>query len=68
MLISHGADLAQSDAHGRSPLYMSCLMNHPECTELLLEAGADLEQAMKSITPGFEVMPVLRNVDLGQTN
>ena len=51
-LIDAGADIHLADDCGRSPLLMSCLMCHPECTELLLEAGADTEQAMTSINSG----------------
>ena len=51
-LIDAGADIHLADDCGRSPLLMSCLMCHPECTEVLLEAGADTEQAMTSINSG----------------
>ena len=51
-LIDAGASLRQVDTLGRSPLFMSCLMSQPSCTELLLEADADVEQEMASVNPG----------------
>ena len=45
VLIDAGADIGRADAHGRSPLYMSCFMSHPCCTALLVDANADLEQS-----------------------
>ena len=44
VLIDAGAHLGRADALGRSPLYMSCLMSHPDCTELLLASRAEIEQ------------------------
>ena len=51
-LLDAGADIEKGDAHGRSPLYVSCMMSHPSCTELLVNARADVEQAMTSLNPG----------------
>ena len=52
LLINAGADLGPADALGRSPLLMSCLCDAPACAELMIGAGADLEQAMTRHNPG----------------
>lgn len=52
LLIDAGADIGASDVLGRSPLLMSCLCDHPECTELMIKARAEIEQSMVKHNPG----------------
>jgi ankyrin repeat protein len=51
-LIDAGANIEAADAIGRSPLLVSSLFDHPECTELLLNARADCEHCMSKHNPG----------------
>lgn len=52
ILIDAGAELGPPDSLGRSPLFCSALMNRPDCTALMLEARADIEQPMTRHNPG----------------
>ena len=44
MLLEAKANPSATDVLGRTPLLASCLADSPECAELLLAAGADIEK------------------------
>jgi ankyrin repeat protein len=45
MLLKHGADVKQSDAHGSSSLLLACQNGHTATAEMLLKHGADVKQS-----------------------
>jgi len=44
MLLDHGADLAASDLHGRTPLMIASSLGYVDIAHCLIEKGADVEQ------------------------
>ncbi len=42
-LMAEGADLEAQTAVGKTPLHLACYLNQAQCTEALLQSGADRE-------------------------
>ncbi len=42
-LVAEGADLEAQTAVGKTPLHLACYFNQAQCTEALLQSGADRE-------------------------
>ena len=52
LLIDWGADIASEDDLGRSPLFLSCMLGQSGCAQLMLRAGAAVDQPMGEPNPG----------------
>ncbi|XP_048865095.1 ankyrin repeat domain-containing protein 50 [Brienomyrus brachyistius] len=51
LLLERGADPGHRDGDGMTPLLLAAYEGHGEAVELLLEAGADVDDASGSVTP-----------------
>ena len=64
-LIAGGANLSKTDVIGRSPLFLSCLFDRPECTATMIAAiraigGNDLHTVVAcTTTPGLSGVPLI---------
>ncbi|XP_047457909.1 ankyrin repeat domain-containing protein 50 isoform X2 [Mugil cephalus] len=67
-LLEHGADPGHRDHDGMTPLLLAAYEGHEEVVELLLEAGADVDETAGpdgSVTAAAAVTPLLASAAMG---